>query len=50
MMANWMKTKVMRIARKPEECRIEVNGERVEQDGGDDVPWCGRRAEDPREF
>ena len=31
MRANWLKTKVMRIARKPEECRIEVNGERVEQ-------------------
>ena len=30
-----MKTKV--IARKPEECRIEVNGERVEEDGGDEV-------------
>ena len=35
MKANWMKTKV--IARKPEECRIEVNGERVEEDGGDEV-------------
>ena len=31
MRANWLKTKVMRIARKPEECRIEVNSERVEQ-------------------
>ena len=31
MRANWLKRKVMRIARKPEECRIEVNGERVEQ-------------------
>ena len=35
MRANWMKTKVM--ARKPEECRIEVNGERVEEDGGDEL-------------